>query len=234
MVFHATSGNFCNSVVKCLILLQSDLRGVLEICKNQFTVRNMKWVIYFSKVHIAENVSESSSHLLAGSLCTVRCSAYMYNVHAARHLVAHRCSALEIFGIFCHCYIAQIRWHISISLAEGILFRTIWVCAIPNNAYSKHLTDIHISERRTTRSCVCFALSCPLFNSFQILWPVMLLLIPLLLIVHAANCGHFLFWLPMRFAMFLHVSICFLYDNLQCFLKFIDPKISSSAPRVSR
>ena len=89
MVFHATSGNFFNSVVKCLILLQSDLRGVLEICKNQFTVRNMKWVIYFSKVHIAENVSESSSHLLAGSLCTVRCSAYMYNVHAARHLVAH-------------------------------------------------------------------------------------------------------------------------------------------------
>ena len=115
-----------------------------------------------------------------------------------------------------------------------ILFRTIWVCATPNDAYSKHLTDIHISERRTTRSCVCFALSCPLFNSFQILWPVMLLLIPLLLIVHAANCGHFLFWLPMRFAMFLHVSICFLYDNLQCFLKFIDPKISSSAPRVSR
>ena len=101
-------GNFCNSVVKCLILLQSDLRGVLEICKNQFTVRNMKWVIYFSKVHIAENVSESSSHLLAGSLCTVRCSAYNVR-YAARHLVAHRCSALEIFGIFCHCYIAQIR-----------------------------------------------------------------------------------------------------------------------------
>ena len=207
MVFHAISGNSCNSIVKCLILLQSDLRGVLEICKNQFTVRNMKWVIYFSKVHIAENVSESS-HLLAGSLCTVRCSAY--NVHAARHLVAHRWSALEIFGIFCHCYIAQIRWHIFISLAGGILFRTIWVWATPNDAYSKHLTDIHISERRTTRSCVCFALSCPLFNLFQILWLVMLLLIPLLIIVHGANCGHFLFWLPMRFCLFLHVSICFI------------------------
>ena len=230
MVFHATSGNFCNSVVKCLILLQSDLRGVLEICKNQFTVRNMKWVIYFSKVHIAENVSESSSHLLAGSLCTVRCSAY--NVHAARHLVAHRCSALEILGIFCHCFIAHIRWHIFNRFGRG--YFSIWVCATPNDAYSKHLTDIHISERRTTRSCVCFALSCPLFNSFQILWPVMLLLIPLLLIVHAANCGHFLFWLPMRFCMFLYVSKCFLYNNLQCFLKFIEPKISSSAPRVSR
>ena len=144
------------------ILLQSHLRWAHEICKNQFTVRNMKWVIYFSKVHIAENVSESSSHLLAGSLCTVRCSAY--NVHAARHLVAHRCSALEIFGIFCHCYIAQIRWHISISLAGGILFRTIWVCATPNDAYSKHLTDIHISERRTTRSCVCF---CFVLSSVQ-------------------------------------------------------------------
>ena len=230
MVFHAISGNFCNSIVKCLILLQSDLRGVHEISKNQFTVKNMKWVIYFSKVHIAENVSESSSHLLAGSLCTVRCSAY--NVHAARHLVAQRCSALEILGIFCHCFIAHIRWHIFNRFGRG--YFSIWVCATPNDAYSKHLTDIHISERRTTRSCVCFALSCPLFNSFQILWPVMLLLIPLLLIVHAANCGHFLFWLPMRFAMFLHVSICFLYDNLQCFLKFIDPKISSSAPRVSR
>ena len=45
----------------------------------------------------------------------------------------------------------------------------------------------------------------------------MLLLIPLLLIIHAANCGHFLFWLPMRFCMFFHVSTCFIYDNLQCF-----------------
>ena len=74
--------------------------------------------------------------------------------------------------MFCHCYIAHIRWHVSISLAGGILFKTIWVCDTPNDAYSKHLTDIHISERGTTRSSVCFALSCPLFNLFQILWVV--------------------------------------------------------------
>ena len=56
----------------------------------------------------------------------------------------------------------------------------------------------------------------------------MFLLIPLLLLIHGANCGHFLFWLPMRFvvALLIQSSLCSLVSAKSVKIAAIEPGLA--------
>ena len=73
-----------------------------------------------------------------------------------------------------------------------------------NKLFSMHLCNIqflccsHTWTHFTKHTQIIWLTVLKLISDFR-----MFLLIPLLLLVQGANCGHFLFWLPMRFVVVL-------------------------------